>query len=88
MLHLAPDLVRTDRIVDFHPPQESLRRYLQGKVATPLPEFRGSVGYASRASAEKGKRVYERYLQILTNSFRNPRIDEDFDSLLPESAGS
>lgn len=88
MLHLAPDLVRTDRIVDFHPPQESLRRYLQGKIATPLPEFRGSVGYASRASAEKGKRVYERYLQILTNSFRNPRIDEDFDSLLPEAAGS
>ncbi len=85
MLHLAADLVRTDRIVDFHPPQESLRRYLQGKVATPLPEFRGSVGYASRASAEKGKRVYERYLQILTNSFRNPQIDDDFDSLLPET---
>ncbi|MFV2006018.1 MAG: creatininase family protein [Longimicrobiales bacterium] len=88
MLHLAADLVRTDRIVDFNPPQESLRRYLQGKVATPLPEFLGSVGYASRASAEKGKNVYERYLQILTDSFRNPQVDEDLKPPLPESAGS
>ncbi|GMR12989.1 MAG: creatininase [Gemmatimonadota bacterium] len=88
MLHLAVDLVRPDRIADFHPPQESLRRYLQGKVATPLPEFRGSVGYASRASAEKGRKVYERYLQILTDSFRNPQIGGDSNAPLPEPEGS
>jgi len=88
ILHLAPDLVRTDRIADFNPPKESLRKYLQGRVGTPLPEFRGSVGHPSRASAEKGRKVYERYLQILTRSLRNPQIHEESDTHSPEIHGS
>lgn len=83
MLHLAPELVRTERITDFIPPAESLRRYLQGKVATPLPDFQGTVGYPSRASAAKGQRVYERYLEILTQTLENPDDLENSDAAPP-----
>ena len=83
MLHLAPELVRTELITDFIPPAESLRRYLQGKVATPLPDFQGTVGYPSRASAAKGQKVYERYLEILTQTLENPDNLENSDAAPP-----
>lgn len=65
LLYLAPELVRTGRIADFTPPTDSLRRYLQGRVTTPLADFQGTVGYPSRASAEKGRAIYDRYLSIV-----------------------
>jgi creatinine amidohydrolase len=61
MLHLAPERVRTDQIADFIPDGEDFRRYIRGRVPTPPSGSYGAVGRPSRASAEKGRQVYERY---------------------------
>lgn len=61
MLHLAPERVRLDQIADFAPADEDARRYIRGRMPTPPAGSQGAVGRPTRASAEKGGRVYERY---------------------------
>lgn len=63
MLHLAPDRVRLDQIADYVPDPSALRRYVRGRVPTPPPDSEGTVGRPSLASAEEGRRIYERYLE-------------------------
>jgi creatinine amidohydrolase len=59
VLYLRPDLVRMAAAADHILPEEHLRRYRRG-AALVLPETsEGSIGRASKASAEKGKRLYE-----------------------------
>lgn len=62
MLYLAPDRVRLDRITDFVPDPGSLRRYVRGRVPTPPPDSEGVTGRPSRATAELGRAIYQRYL--------------------------
>lgn len=58
MLHLAPSLVRMDLARDFILPEEDVRRYRRGSTMR-LPAITGgSVGKPTRASAEKGARLY------------------------------
>jgi len=61
MLHLAPERVRLDQIADFVPEGGDVRRYMRHRMPTPPPQSRGAVGRPSRASAEKGRLIYERY---------------------------
>jgi creatinine amidohydrolase len=61
MLHLAPERVRHDQIADFVPEGEDFRRYMRGRMPTPPAGSRGAVGRPSRATAEKGGLIYERY---------------------------
>ena len=61
MLHLAPERVRADQIADFVPEGEDPRRYIRARMPTPPPGSQGAVGRPSRATAEKGRLIYERY---------------------------
>lgn len=65
LLHLAPELVRLDRLSDAPLEPEQYRKYLRGTVPRPPPGSYGTVGRPSLASAEKGRRLCERYLEIL-----------------------
>lgn len=65
MLHLAPDLVRTDRARDFLPRGGALRKYTRRRVPTPPIESGGVIGAPSLATAEKGARVFARWVEML-----------------------
>lgn len=59
VLYLRPELVRMAAATDHILPDEHLRRYRRG-AALVMPEASsGSVGRASKASADKGRRLYE-----------------------------
>jgi creatinine amidohydrolase len=65
MLHLAPHLVHLDQIADVLPDPRTVQKYARGRVATPPPGSRGTLGAPSRATAEKGAAVFSRYIQAL-----------------------
>ena len=65
LLHLAPDLVKLQDATDFVPEDRALRRYTRGRVPTPPPESRGILGRPSLASPEKGRAVFERWVETL-----------------------
>ena len=68
MLHLAPELVRLDRVEDFLPGEDALRKYTRRRVPKPPEESRGVIGAPSRASADKGARVFQRYVDKLSGA--------------------
>jgi len=70
MLHLAPDLVHLDDIADVIPDPKTLQKYARGRVATPPPGSRGTLGAPSRATAEKGAAVFSRYIQAIKEILR------------------
>lgn len=72
MLHLAPDRVRKDQIADFVPEEEDPRRYIRGRMPTPPAGSQGAVGRPTRASAEKGLRLYERYRTAIRTALTRP----------------
>lgn len=58
LLHVAPHLVRMEQAQDFILPEQAVRRYRRGSTMR-LPAISpGSVGQPTRASAEKGRRIY------------------------------
>ena len=58
-LYVAGHLVRMDRARDFILPESDLKRYRRGSTMR-LPGLAdGAVGEPTRASAEKGRRLYE-----------------------------
>jgi creatinine amidohydrolase len=65
MLYLAPHLVRLDQAADVEAGPKTYRRYAQGRVATPPPGSRGTLGFPSRGSAQKGEAVFNRYVELL-----------------------
>jgi creatinine amidohydrolase len=58
VLFVRPDLVRMDAARDCIMPESDLRRYRRGATIALPPDSPGSVGRPSRASAEKGERIY------------------------------
>jgi creatinine amidohydrolase len=71
MLHLAPDLVRLDRARDFLPQGGALRRYTRRRVPTPPVASGGVIGAPTLASAQKGARVFTRYVDMLCAAIRS-----------------
>jgi creatinine amidohydrolase len=73
VLYVRPDLVRMEAARDCIMTDEALRRYRRGATITLPPDSDGSVGFATRASAEKGERLY-RFIQdrIRERVFANP----------------
>lgn len=65
MLYLYPDLVRTDRVADFSLPPASVQRYMRGRLTTPPPGWQGAIGSPASATAETGRRIYERFLEAI-----------------------
>lgn len=68
LLHLAPDLVRVDRMKDSALEGKALRRYTRRRVPTPPPGSGGVVGHPERATAEKGERVFQRWVDALCSA--------------------
>lgn len=76
MLHLAPELVRTDRTRDFRPEGGALRRYTRHRVPTPPISSGGVIGNPSRATAEKGAAIFARWVDMLCSAIgRRPGQD-------------
>lgn len=59
VLYVRPDLVRAEAAVDCILPEQDLRRYRRGSTLALPAVSAGSVGRASKASADKGRRLYE-----------------------------
>jgi len=62
MLHLAPERVRRDQIVDFAPPPRAARKYLRQRMPTAPAGSQGVLGRPTLATAEKGRVVFERWV--------------------------
>jgi creatinine amidohydrolase len=76
MLYLAPELVRMEWAQNFVPTREQLRRYRRGHLRVPK-ESAGSLGTPSLATAEKGRAMYERIRQRVSERiFLTPAPDE------------
>jgi creatinine amidohydrolase len=71
MLHLAPERVRRDQIADFVPEGE-VHRMLRGRIPGAPAGSQGAVGRPSRASAEKGRLIYERYRLAVRTALAHP----------------
>lgn len=65
LLYLDPDRVRRPEIRDFVPDPGTLRKYVRGRAPTPPPGSQGVVGSPSRASPEKGRRIYRRWVNTV-----------------------
>jgi creatinine amidohydrolase len=63
MLHLAPDLVRTEWILDS---PGSPRPGRDLAASAPMPGSPGVVGLPSLASADKGRRIYEHMVETIS----------------------
>lgn len=72
MLHLAPERVRTSHIADFVHGSTDYRSYMRGRMPTPPVSSQGTVGRASLASAEKGRRIYRRFRAALRAALSRP----------------
>jgi creatinine amidohydrolase len=68
MLHLRPELVRDDVLEDFMPEAGALRRYTRRRVPKAPKGSTGVVGYPTLASAEKGARIFDRYVEMLAST--------------------
>jgi creatinine amidohydrolase len=58
-LYVAPHLVRMDEARDFILPETAVRRYRRGSTIRLPALAAGNVGQPTRASAEKGQRIFE-----------------------------
>lgn len=65
LLHLAPELVRTEEMEDVELSSEDVASLREGEEPVPRPGSSGVVGHPSRASAEKGRRVFEYLVAFL-----------------------
>jgi len=71
LMHLAPECVHLEDASDFVPEARALRRYTRGRVPAPPPVSGGIVGTPTRATAEKGRAVFERYVETLSAAVRS-----------------
>jgi len=75
MLYLAPELVRMEWAQDYMMSREQLRRYRRGYLRVPK-ESTGSMGRPSLATPEKGRAMYERIRQRVSERiFLTPALD-------------
>lgn len=65
LLHLMPHRVRVEAMEDVAPPPAVVASYRRGHPPTPPLATRGVSGYPTRATAEKGARIFQRYVQEL-----------------------
>jgi creatinine amidohydrolase len=80
MMHLAPEVVRLSEARDFLPQGQALRKYTRRRVPTPPLESGGVLGAPTLASAEKGARIFERWVRAISGAVQEEGLGE------PESA--
>lgn len=62
LLHLRPGLVRMDAAKDYEMDVERFRRFVRGRLSTLPVGCPGSIGHPTRATAAKGREIYEHIL--------------------------
>jgi len=72
LLHLAPHLVRTERIEDQPVDPVALRARVDGTEPVPLPGTSGVIGHPEAATAEKGRRIYEYLVRYIGERLFGP----------------
>lgn len=65
LLHLAPERVRRDQMVDHIPPAGSEEKLVRQRLPIAPPGSPGVVGRPTLGTAEKGRAVFERWVQAL-----------------------
>jgi creatinine amidohydrolase len=58
-LFVCPELVQMNAAIDYILPEPAVRRYRRGSAILLPSESTGSIGRATKASAEKGRLLYE-----------------------------
>ena len=72
-LHVCPEMVQMSAAIDYILPDPHLRRYRRGASLSLPDESSGSVGRATKASAEKGRVLYEAIIGRLRDRiFKTP----------------
>lgn len=61
-LYLYPDKVKMGEIVEFDVEWPGFRPYIFHEIETPPEGYAGCLGFPSAATAEKGKRIYDRMI--------------------------
>lgn len=66
LLYLRPELVREAAIQDAPPEDRMVRRYVGGRPLTPPPASGGVIGHPTRASASRGRAIFESWIADLS----------------------
>lgn len=89
LLYFAPSLVRMGEAVDQPLDPEEMESLLQGSEPMPPLGSVGVVGSPSRASAEKGRHVYEHLVEhIGRRLFGEPSEEVEEDAAIVEGEGA
>lgn len=72
LLHLVPELVDRSAVRDVPPDPRAEKRYRRGHYVSPPLESGGLHGYPSRASAQTGARIFQRYVTGLSTLLSEP----------------
>jgi creatinine amidohydrolase len=72
MLHLRPDLVRTDAVYDAPPPEREIRKYVGGRPLTPPEASGGVIGHPTRAQASRGAAILNSWIDDLEALLTSP----------------
>ena len=65
MLHLEPELVRTDLIEDNVLDDKTVRKYVRQRLPPPPDGLGKAVGKPSMATAEKGRAIFRRFVDVV-----------------------
>jgi creatinine amidohydrolase/Fe(II)-dependent formamide hydrolase-like protein len=76
MMHLAPEVVRLSEARDFLPRGPALRKYTRRRVPTPPLESGGVLGAPSLASADKGARIFDRWVEAIAEAVHREGLGE------------
>ena len=72
LLHLRPDLVRPDAVLDAPLEPRAVRRYVGGRPLTPPESTGGVIGSPSQADAGRGEAILRSWLDQVTALIETP----------------
>lgn len=72
LLHLRPDLVRPDAVLDAPPEPRTVRRYVGGRPLTPPESTGGVIGSPSQGDARRGEAILQAWLDRVTTLIESP----------------
>jgi creatinine amidohydrolase len=76
MLHLAPERVRRDQVTDLAPDPRDVGRYVRHRMPTPPAGSPGVLGFPTLATAEKGRALFDRWVEAITELLARPRRND------------
>jgi creatinine amidohydrolase len=73
MLHLAPERVRRDQLVDFAPSPSDVGKYVRHRMPTAPVGSPGVLGFPTLATVEKGRALFERWVAAIKDLLERRR---------------